>query len=293
MRRFLPAIVGFGLASVLIAGSSASWGSAPAIAVPGTIDIATSEAPDPEADQAVLDAMEIWFTPGTGSVGPLGGVTVSGGFFCQDSDAPGSTVRLEITLVQNNDAHGYAEGLGVCQGNRTWTATVRPDLLTTRFVPNQTIEAHVTMVKDGDVGQLASADALLIETELSHKTNPSATSNGPETLTITGTYSCDASYAPGLHLTATATEEQPDGTAGTGVALLELTCPATNRPWTATITSTERTVHAGKSSPRITFKDPTVATTMIWYRASRDAEYRVSILGDAAVVDDLNHAGVR
>lgn len=240
MRRFLSAVLAAVLAAVLVAGSSASFGSGTAIAAPNTIDIAAPTTQDTMAAQAVPNSMDIWFTLDTDAVGPLGGVSVSGGFFCQGS-AP-AAVRLEITLVQNNDAHGFAEGTGVCQGSRTWAATVRPTLPTSPFVPNEIVEAHVTMAIDGDVAQHVSAEALLIKDKLSIKPDPTVTGNPDGTITVSGTYSCDASYDPAIHLAINTTEERADGSAVGGSVLLTLACPsATTQSWAATIPATSST----------------------------------------------------
>jgi hypothetical protein len=247
MRRLL--LLAF--TSTLLLATASTWVASssptPTVRAASFITIGSAGPTTPQAAQ-LNDSMDVWFTSRNASVTLSGQVRVSGGFDCR-SPSTSTSVLLAITLEQGTGARSFAQVRGICESNRTWTATLAPDLPSPLFVEDEPIEAHITLANVANFGEVASADAELINDVRSLRVHPAVTVNPDGTATVTGTYDCDADHGPTGDLTMTLTQQHDTGTASAGVTVQSETCPATNAPFTVTIAATSTTASTAATAP--------------------------------------------
>ncbi|MFI9273693.1 hypothetical protein ACIGXM_23705 [Kitasatospora sp. NPDC052896] len=187
----------------------------------------------PAPATTTTSSLDVWIRQATASVTPSGMVVLDGGYACQDADHTGNA-RIRLDLAADNNAHGTADVTVPCQtADGTFTTTVTPDAGSPVFTRDHPAEAHATITRSGQVGEEATAEAILFNHPLFLRANPTLTPDASGGYTATGTYGC-SSTAPTVNLTLTLTDRSAAGIA-VGSALASLPCPATDQPWTATV----------------------------------------------------------
>ena len=199
-------------------------------AVAATASSAATATAAAEAPHSVTGgtALDVTITQGSASVADGTSVKFKGTYTCDDTSGA-HDVTIVAVLDQGNANGGHEATMTVpCQvTNGAWSATVPFSGVKT----GTEIDAQAT-VTDNDLQ--ATAQARLISHTAFVTLNPTETVNANGTVTLSGTYGCsDSEYGDIL---ATVNRIQTGGAAAVGVAALSASCPATDAPWTSTVT---------------------------------------------------------
>ena len=196
--------------------------------VAGAASTAAASAATPHTASAGSD-LDVRITQGSASVaGGSGSVSFKGTYTCNDASGA-HDVTIVAVLDQGNANGGHEASVNVpCQvTNGAWSATVPFSGVKT----GTEIDAQAT-VTDNDLQ--ATAQARLINHTAFVSLNPTETVNSNGTVTISGDYGCSDTETGDI--LATLNRIQTGGAAAVGVAALTASCPATDAPWSATVT---------------------------------------------------------
>lgn len=169
----------------------------------------------------------IQITQGSASVSSGTSVKFKGTYTCNDA-LGAHDVTIVAVLDQGNADGGYQATANVpCQTtNGAWSVTVP----FSGVKAGAEIDAQATVT---DNNLQATAQARLIDHTAFVSLNPTETVNANGTVKISGTYGCSDTETGDI--LATLNKIQTGGAAAVGVAALTASCPATDAPWSATV----------------------------------------------------------